>query len=134
MAWAAALYRRRMRMRWTILAAVAVTAATAGAPRPAYAQHGTAGWGVMPMSPRSSALLEQQTAQFTLPGRTGMWQTWGPRLEYLVVPRFSLAARTALARVDYSDGESAFGLSDSELVALVRLLDLQALDASVSAG
>jgi hypothetical protein len=51
-----------------------------------------------------------------------------------VVPRFSLAARMAVAHVDYSDGESALGLSDSELVGLVRVVDLPALDASVSAG
>jgi hypothetical protein len=121
-----------MRMRWAIFAALALATA-ARAPR-AHAQHGTAGWGVMPMAPRSSVLLEQQTAEFALPGRAGVWQTWGPRFEYLVVPRFSLAARMAVAHVDYSDGESALGLSDSELVGLVRVVDLPALDASVSAG
>jgi hypothetical protein len=101
---------------------------------PAHAQHGTAGWGVMPMDPRSSVLFELQTAEFELPGRSGVWQTWSPRLEHAALPWLSLAARPGVARIDYADGESAFGLADTELVAKARVASIRAARASVSVG
>jgi hypothetical protein len=100
----------------------------------AHAQHGTAGYGVVPMDPRDSLLLDAQMAEFELPGRAGVWQTWSVRFEYAVLPWLSFAARPGLARVDYSDGAAAFGLSDTELVAKARVARIAPLHASVSAG
>jgi hypothetical protein len=120
-------------MRTCPLLAALLTSALAGAAS-AHAQHGTAGYGVVPMDPRSSVLLDAQTAEFELPGRSGVWQTWSPRLEHAVLPWLSFAARVGIARVDYEGGESAFGLSDSELVAKARVARIRAARASVSAG
>jgi hypothetical protein len=116
------------------LSTVLVLVVLAGISARAHAQHGTAGWSVMPMDPRSSVMLELQTAEFNLPGRAGVWQTWSPRFEHVVLPWLSWAVRPGVARVDYDDGESAFGLADTELVAKARIASIRALHASVSAG
>jgi hypothetical protein len=113
-----------------LLVALLTSALAAGA----QAQHGTTGYAVMPMDPRSNVLLDAQTAQFELPGRSGVWQTWSPRLEHAVLPWLSFTARPGVARVDYEDGESAFGLADTELVAKARVARIRAARASVSAG
>ena len=105
------------------------------APGPVAAQHGTTGWGSMPMDPRTSAMLEVQTAEFDLPGRAGVWETWAARVEYAFVPWFSLAARPALAYVDDDEGPSEIGLSDLEVVPKARVWKKAAgWPASVSVG
>ena len=98
------------------------------------AQHGTTGYGAMPMVPRTNVMLEHQTAQFDLPGRAGVWQTWGPRLEYLALPWLSVSLRAGVARIDYADGAGAFGPADSELAVRALALTLPRLDAVVTAG
>jgi hypothetical protein len=116
------------------LASCALAVMLAALPTPAHAQHGTAGYGVIPMPPHDSALLEVQNAEFELPGRSGVWQTFSPRLEFAVSPWLSLAARPGVARVEYADGASAVGLSDTELVGKLLVARSPAWRTSLSAG
>jgi len=123
--------RRRARSS-TAWAAVVVSFVLGSAA--AQAQHGTTGYGAMPMGPHGSVLVDTQNAEFELPGRSGVWQTLGVRAEYPFAKRFSLAARGALAHVEYDSGASALGPTDSELAAAARVLDVPRSHTSLALG
>lgn len=116
------------------LAYLALCALCASAPARARAQHGTSGYTIVPMNPNTSAMLEVQTAEFELPGRAGVWQTLSPRFEYAPVPWLSFSVRPVVARIDYADGESVLGLSDSELAVKALVLRSLPLNSTVSVG
>jgi hypothetical protein len=100
----------------------------------AHAQHGTSGYGVVPMNPHDSVLLESQVAGFELPGRAGVWQTLSVRLEHALARSVSVTLRPSLARIEYDDGSTVLGPGDTEVAVKVLAYERFAPHTTLSLG
>jgi hypothetical protein len=103
-------------------------------PLRAEAHHVVSEYGIASVEPRTTAELDVQLARFELEQRRGTWTVIASRLEYSLLPEFSVFTRVPLAHVRFSAGGTASGLGDVELGAKVRLYSTEHGGFIASAG